>query len=43
VTGQAWTLGGWAGVVVLALALVLVSGALSLRLLRIPSLDPVRR
>jgi MFS transporter, YNFM family, putative membrane transport protein len=42
VTGQAWTLGGWAGVVVLALALVLVSGALSLRLLRIPSLDPVR-
>ena len=40
VTGQAWTVGGWPTVVGLACALVVVSGLLSLFLLRVPSLDP---
>lgn len=43
VTAQAWTAGGWPAVVVLACGLVAVSGLLSLFLVRVPSLDPVRR
>jgi len=43
VTGRAWTDGGWPGVVLLAGALVLVTGLLAVWLVRIPSLDPVRR
>jgi len=43
VTGQAWTFAGWPAVVVLACALVVVTGLLALFLLRVPSLDPVRR
>ena len=39
-TGRAWTVGGWPGVVVLAAALYLVSGLLALWLRRTPSLDP---
>jgi MFS transporter, YNFM family, putative membrane transport protein len=40
VTGQAWTLGGWPGVVVLAGGLVIVTGLLALLLRRTPPLDP---
>src|SRR3954451_8401590 len=43
VTGQAWTVAGWPAVVGLACALVVVTGLLALSLLRVPSLDPVRR
>jgi MFS transporter, YNFM family, putative membrane transport protein len=43
VTGQAWTVGGWPAVVLLACGLVAAGGLLSLFLLRLPSLDPVRR
>jgi MFS transporter, YNFM family, putative membrane transport protein len=42
-TGRAWTVAGWPGVVVLAGALYLVSGLLALWLRRTPSLDPLRR
>jgi MFS transporter, YNFM family, putative membrane transport protein len=42
-TGPAWSVGAWPGVVVLAGALFLVSGLLALWLRRIPSLDPLRR
>jgi MFS transporter, YNFM family, putative membrane transport protein len=42
-TGRAWTVGAWPGVVVLAAALFLVSGLLALWLRRTPSLDPLRR
>jgi YNFM family putative membrane transporter len=42
-TGQAWTAGGWPGVVLLAGTLVLGTGLVALWLVRIPSLDPVRR
>jgi MFS transporter, YNFM family, putative membrane transport protein len=41
-TGPAWTLGGWAGVVVLAGSLFLVTGLLAAWLRRTPSLDPLR-
>jgi len=43
VTGQAWTVGGWPGVVLLSSALLLVTGLLALWLRRTPSLDPLRR
>ena len=43
VTGQAWTVAGWPGVVVLAGGLVLVTCLLALFLRRTRSLDPVRR
>jgi YNFM family putative membrane transporter len=43
VTGRAWTVGAWPAVVVLASALLLVSGLLALWLRGTPSLDPVRR
>ena len=42
-TGRAWTLGAWPAVVLLASALVVVTGGLALWLRRTPSLDPVRR
>ena len=42
-TGRAWTVGGWPGVVVLACALLAVTGLLALCLRRTPSLDPPRR
>ena len=42
-SGQAWTAGGWPGVVLLAGALVLVTGLVALWLVRIPSLDATRR
>jgi YNFM family putative membrane transporter len=42
-TGRAWTVGGWPGVVVLAATLYLVSGLLALWLRRTPSLDPSLR
>ncbi|WP_041775753.1 MFS transporter [Blastococcus saxobsidens] len=42
-TGRAWTVAAWPGVVVLACALLAVSGLLSLWLRRLPSLDPLRR
>jgi YNFM family putative membrane transporter len=43
VTGRAWTVGGWAAVVLLATGLLLVSALLALWLRRTPSLDPMRR
>ncbi len=43
VTGQAWTVAAWPGVVLLASALLLVSELLALWLRRTPSLDPLRR
>ena len=42
-TGHAWSVGGWPGVVVLATALFLVSWLLALWLRRTPSLDPLLR
>jgi MFS transporter, YNFM family, putative membrane transport protein len=42
-TGRAWTVGAWPAVVLLASALVVVTGGLTLWLRRTPSLDPVRR
>jgi MFS transporter, YNFM family, putative membrane transport protein len=42
-TGRAWTLGAWPAVVLLASALVVVTGGFALWLRRTPSLDPVRR
>jgi len=39
-TGQAWSLAGWPGVVGLAGALIVVTGLLALELRRTPSLDP---
>lgn len=42
-TGRAWTVAAWPGVVVLACALLAVSGLLALWLRRLPSLDPLRR
>jgi YNFM family putative membrane transporter len=42
-TGPAWTVGAWPGVVVLATSLFVVTGLLALWLVRIPSLDPLRR
>ena len=42
-TGRAWTVGGWPGVVVLAGGLFLFSGLLALWLRRTPSLDPTLR
>jgi len=39
-TGQAWSLAAWPGVVLLAGGLIVVTGLLSLWLRRIPSLDP---
>jgi MFS transporter, YNFM family, putative membrane transport protein len=42
-TGRAWTVGAWPAVVLLASALVVVTGGLALWLRRTPSLDPVRR
>jgi YNFM family putative membrane transporter len=42
-TGQAWTVGGWPTVVLLASVLVLVTGLLSAWLRRTPSLDPQHR
>ena len=42
-SGTAWTAAGWPAVVALASVLVVACGLLSLRLRRIPSLDPVRR
>jgi len=43
VTGHAWSVGGWPGVLLLAGGLVMVTGALALWLRRIPSLDPLVR
>jgi YNFM family putative membrane transporter len=43
VAGQAWSLGGWPGVVGLAGALLVVSGVLALLLRRTQSLDPALR
>ena len=43
VSGQAWTIGAWPGVVLLSSALLLVTGLLALWLRRAPSLDPARR
>jgi MFS transporter, YNFM family, putative membrane transport protein len=43
VTGQAWTVGGWPAVVLLATGLLLVSALLAVWLRRTPSLDPMRR
>ena len=43
VTGHAWSVGGWPGVVLLAGGLVVVTGVLALWLRRIPSLDPLVR
>jgi YNFM family putative membrane transporter len=43
VSGRAWTLGAWPGVVLLSSGLVLVTGLLALWLRRTPSLDPLRR
>jgi YNFM family putative membrane transporter len=42
-TGQAWSLARWPGVVLLATALFSVTGALALWLRRTPSLDPLLR
>jgi MFS transporter, YNFM family, putative membrane transport protein len=42
-TGPAWTVGAWPGVVVLAGALFLVTGLLAVWLRRTPSLDALRR
>jgi YNFM family putative membrane transporter len=42
VTGRAWTVGGWSGVVLLASGLVVVTGLLAVWLRRTPSLDPLR-
>ncbi|HEX2773657.1 MAG TPA: MFS transporter, partial [Micromonosporaceae bacterium] len=42
-TGQAWSVGGWVAVVLLASALLLVSGLLAVWLRSMPSLDPLRR
>jgi YNFM family putative membrane transporter len=42
-TGRAWTLGAWPAVVLLASALVVVTGGFALWLRHTPSLDPVRR
>lgn len=42
-TGRAWTVGGWPGVVLLAAALYLVSGLLALWLRRTPPLDATVR
>jgi MFS transporter, YNFM family, putative membrane transport protein len=42
-TGQAWTVGAWPGVVLLSSALLLVCGMLALWLRRTPSLDPLVR
>jgi YNFM family putative membrane transporter len=41
--GRAWSDGGWAAVVALAAALLVVTGLLTLGLRRLPSLDPRRR
>jgi YNFM family putative membrane transporter len=38
-TGQAWSVGGWPGVVLLVGVLLVVTGLLALWLRRIPSLD----
>lgn len=43
VTGQAWTLGAWPAVVLLASGLLLLTGLLALWLRRTPSLDPLLR
>ena len=43
VTGHAWSVGGWPGVVLLAGGLAGVTGVLALWLRRIPSLDPLVR
>jgi YNFM family putative membrane transporter len=43
VTGRAWTLGGWPGVVLLSSGLVLVTALLALWLRRTPSLEPPQR
>jgi YNFM family putative membrane transporter len=42
-TGQAWTVGAWPAVVLLASVLVLATGLLAAWLRRTPSLDPRRR
>lgn len=42
VTGQAWSVGGWPGVVLLSSGLILVTGLLALWLRRTPSLDRPR-
>jgi MFS transporter, YNFM family, putative membrane transport protein len=42
-TGRAWTVGAWPAVVLLASALVVVTGGFALWLRHTPSLDPVRR
>ena len=42
-TGRAWTVGGWPGVVVLACVLLAVTGLLAVCLRRMPSLDPPTR
>jgi MFS transporter, YNFM family, putative membrane transport protein len=42
-TGHAWAVGAWPAVVLLASALVLLSGLFALWLRRTPSLDPMRR
>jgi YNFM family putative membrane transporter len=42
-TGRAWTLGAWPAVVLLASALVVVTGGFAMWLRHTPSLDPVRR
>jgi MFS transporter, YNFM family, putative membrane transport protein len=42
-TGRAWTVGAWPAVVLLASALVVVTGGIALWLRRTPSLDPLRR
>ena len=42
-TGQAWSVGAWPAVVLLATALMLVTGLLAVWLRLTPSLDPLRR
>jgi YNFM family putative membrane transporter len=42
-TGQAWDVGGWPGVVLLGTGLVILTGLLAVWLRRMPSLDPLRR
>jgi YNFM family putative membrane transporter len=42
-TGRAWTVGAWPGVVLLVTGLLVVTGLLALWLRRIPSLDPLIR